>query len=51
MLHTIGNLSNDYVGAKRGHDSDDSPRRYTVHQFGWLYVAAPALGAAVGVQL
>lgn len=32
VLHAISNLSNDYFGAKRGHDTDDSPRRrYTVH--------------------
>lgn len=32
VLHAISNLSNDYFGARRGHDTDDSPRRrYTVH--------------------
>lgn len=32
VLHAISNLSNDYFGAKRGHDTADSPRRrYTVH--------------------
>ena len=32
ILHAISNLSNDYFGARRGHDTDDSPRRrYTVH--------------------
>src|SRR5690242_4868126 len=25
VLHAISNLSNDYFGAKRGHDTDDSP--------------------------
>ncbi|MCC7195684.1 MAG: prenyltransferase [Gemmatimonadaceae bacterium] len=31
-LHAISNLSNDYFGARRGHDTADSPRRrYTVH--------------------
>ncbi len=30
--HMISNLSNDYYGFKRGHDTPDSPRmRYTVH--------------------
>jgi 1,4-dihydroxy-2-naphthoate polyprenyltransferase len=30
--HMISNLSNDYFGHKRGHDTPDSPRmRYTVH--------------------
>ena len=32
VLHAVSNLSNDYFGARRGHDTDDSPRRrYTVH--------------------
>lgn len=32
VLHAISNLSNDYFGVRRGHDTDDSPRRrYTVH--------------------
>lgn len=32
VLHAISNLSNDYFGHRRGHDTDDSPRRrYTVH--------------------
>jgi 1,4-dihydroxy-2-naphthoate octaprenyltransferase len=32
VLHAISNLSNDYFGARRGHDTEDSPRRrYTVH--------------------
>lgn len=32
VLHAISNLSNDYFGYRRGHDTDDSPRRrYTVH--------------------
>ena len=30
--HMLSNLSNDYYGYKRGHDTPDSPRmRYTVH--------------------
>ena len=30
--HMLSNLSNDYFGHKRGHDTPDSPRmRYTVH--------------------
>jgi 1,4-dihydroxy-2-naphthoate octaprenyltransferase len=30
--HAISNLSNDYFGYRRGHDTPDSPRlRYTVH--------------------
>ncbi len=32
VAHMISNLSNDYYGFKRGHDTPDSPRmRYTVH--------------------
>src|SRR5712691_2626320 len=32
VAHMISNLSNDYFGYKRGHDTPDSPRmRYTVH--------------------
>jgi 1,4-dihydroxy-2-naphthoate octaprenyltransferase len=32
ILHAISNLSNDYFGYKRGHDTADSPRRrYTLH--------------------
>jgi 1,4-dihydroxy-2-naphthoate octaprenyltransferase len=43
VLHAISNLSNDYFGAKRGHDTDDSPRRrYTVH---------PVLSGAVSSSL
>lgn len=43
VLHAISNLSNDYFGARRGHDTDDSPRRrYTVH---------PILSGAVSARL
>ena len=32
ILHAISNLSNDYFGYRRGHDTEDSPRRrYTLH--------------------
>jgi 1,4-dihydroxy-2-naphthoate polyprenyltransferase len=32
VAHMLSNLSNDYFGWKRGHDTPDSPRmRYTVH--------------------
>jgi 1,4-dihydroxy-2-naphthoate polyprenyltransferase len=32
MLHAISNLSNDWFGYRRGHDTEDSPRRrYTLH--------------------
>lgn len=31
-LHAVSNLSNDYFGYRRGHDTPDSPRRrYTLH--------------------
>ncbi len=43
VLHATSNLSNDYFGARRGHDTDDSPRRrYTVH---------PILSGAIGSRL
>ena len=43
VLHAISNLSNDYFGARRGHDTADSPRRrYTVH---------PLLSGAVSSRL
>jgi 1,4-dihydroxy-2-naphthoate octaprenyltransferase len=32
IAHAISNLSNDYFGYRRGHDTPDSPRlRYTIH--------------------
>jgi 1,4-dihydroxy-2-naphthoate octaprenyltransferase len=32
LLHAISNLSNDWFGYRRGHDTEDSPRRrYTLH--------------------
>jgi 1,4-dihydroxy-2-naphthoate polyprenyltransferase len=32
VLHAISNLSNDFFGYRRGHDTEDSPRRrYTLH--------------------
>jgi 1,4-dihydroxy-2-naphthoate octaprenyltransferase len=40
--HAISNLSNDYFGYRRGHDTPDSPRmRYTIHP-----LAAGALDSA-----
>ena len=43
VLHAISNLSNDFFGARRGHDTADSPRRrYTVH---------PLLSGAVSARL
>jgi 1,4-dihydroxy-2-naphthoate octaprenyltransferase len=43
VLHAISNLSNDFFGYRRGHDTDDSPRRrYTLH---------PIASGAVTVRL
>ena len=43
VLHGISNLSNDYFGYRRGHDTEDSPRRrYTLH---------PIASGAVSVRL
>jgi 1,4-dihydroxy-2-naphthoate octaprenyltransferase len=59
VLHAISNLSNDYFGYRRGHDTADSPRRrYTLHPIasgavtpqllvgGLIVLAALALGIA-----
>ena len=48
--HAISNLSNDYFGYRRGHDTPDSPRmRYTVHPLasGMLTPRQLAAGLAV----
>jgi 1,4-dihydroxy-2-naphthoate octaprenyltransferase len=43
VLHAISNLSNDFFGYRRGHDTEDSPRRrYTLH---------PIASGAVTVRL
>ena len=50
VAHMISNLSNDYFGYKRGHDTPDSPRmRYTVHPLasGVLEPRTLATGLAV----
>jgi 1,4-dihydroxy-2-naphthoate octaprenyltransferase len=60
VLHAISNLSNDYFGYRRGHDTADSPRRrYTLHPIasgavtpqllvgGLVVLAALAAGIAV----
>jgi len=56
--HMISNLSNDYFGYRRGHDTADSPRmRYTVHPLasGVLeartLLAGLALLAAIGLAI
>lgn len=50
VAHMISNLSNDYFGFKRGHDTPDSPRmRYTVHPLasGVLETRTLVLGLAL----
>ena len=50
VLHAISNLSNDYFGYRRGHDTADSPRRrYTLHPIasGAVSVRLMATGLAV----
>lgn len=58
VAHMISNLSNDYFGFKRGHDTPDSPRmRYTVHPLasGVLntrtLVTGLAILAAIGIAI
>jgi 1,4-dihydroxy-2-naphthoate octaprenyltransferase len=56
--HAISNLSNDYFGYRRGHDTVDSPRmRYTVHPIasgildGRTLLAGLGILAAVGTAI
>jgi 1,4-dihydroxy-2-naphthoate octaprenyltransferase len=56
--HMISNLSNDYFGYKRGHDTPDSPRmRYTVHPLASgvldarILVTGVAILAAIGLGI
>ena len=56
VAHMISNLSNDYFGYRRGHDTPDSPRmRYTVHPLASgvleprVLVSGLAVLAALGV--
>jgi 1,4-dihydroxy-2-naphthoate polyprenyltransferase len=58
VAHMLSNLSNDYFGFTRGHDTPDSPRmRYTVHPLasGMLdsrtLIAGLALLAAIGLGI
>jgi 1,4-dihydroxy-2-naphthoate octaprenyltransferase len=58
VAHMISNLSNDYVGFKRGHDTPDSPRmRYTVHPLasgvldGRTLLVGIAILAAIGIGI
>lgn len=46
--HMISNLSNDYFGYKRGHDTPDSPRmRYTLHPLANEIMKPAALAAGL----
>jgi 1,4-dihydroxy-2-naphthoate octaprenyltransferase len=48
--HMISNLSNDYFGYRRGHDTPDSPRmRYTVHPLASGVLEARTLLAGLAV--
>lgn len=50
VLHAISNLSNDYFGYRRGHDTADSPRRsYTLHPVASGAVSPRLLVTGVGV--
>src|SRR3954454_21376945 len=50
VLHAISNLSNDYFGYRRGHDTADSPRRrYTLHPIASGAVTPRFLGAGLVV--
>ena len=50
VLHAISNLSNDYFGYRRGHDTADSPRRrYTLHPIASGAVTPRLLGAGLVV--
>lgn len=48
--HMISNLSNDYFGFRRGHDTPDSPRmRYTVHPLASGVLSQTALLAGLAI--
>jgi 1,4-dihydroxy-2-naphthoate polyprenyltransferase len=48
--HAISNLSNDYFGYRRGHDTPDSPRlRYTIHPIASGVLDARSLLAGLGI--
>jgi 1,4-dihydroxy-2-naphthoate octaprenyltransferase len=58
VAHMISNLSNDYFGFRRGHDTPDSPRmRYTIHPLasgvldGRTLATGLALLGAVGLAI
>lgn len=48
--HMISNLSNDYFGFRRGHDTPDSPRmRYTVHPMASGAIEARLLATGLAI--
>lgn len=48
--HAISNLSNDYFGYRRGHDTADSPRmRYTMHPIASGVLDARTLAIGLGI--
>lgn len=48
--HAISNLSNDYFGYRRGHDTPDSPRlRYTIHPIASGVLDAKSLLVGLGI--
>ncbi len=48
--HILSNLSNDYFGYKRGHDTPDSPRmRYTLHPLASGILGRRVLATGLGV--
>jgi 1,4-dihydroxy-2-naphthoate octaprenyltransferase len=50
VAHMISNLSNDWFGYKRGHDTPDSPRmRYTVHPMAGGVLGARAFAAGLAI--
>jgi len=50
VLHAVSNLSNDYFGYRRGHDTADSPRRrYTLHPIASGAVTPRLLATGLGV--
>lgn len=50
VAHMISNLSNDYFGHLRGHDTPDSPRmRYTMHPIASGVLDARTLGIGLAV--
>lgn len=50
VAHAISNLSNDYFGYRRGHDTPDSPRlRYTIHPLATGALTPRALRTGLGL--